>query len=160
MAKLPERLLPSRLPPRKPLKLVALRRLTDSDQAPSLSVRSAASRRAPSSSSESSPSRDSLERSLLSSRLILDSSPQLSSPFRRPPRLTSSVSSKTPTSPPSTPDVSPSCPRISSSPAESAERELDDLYNRCELWSSKGAFSNVSLDPLNYPNFNHSLSIK
>ena len=44
--------------------------------------------------------------------------------FRRPARPTWSVCSRTPTCAPSTPSVSPSCPRTSSWPGESVAREL------------------------------------
>uniref|UniRef100_A0A3Q1B6R0 Histone H2A/H2B/H3 domain-containing protein n=1 Tax=Amphiprion ocellaris TaxID=80972 RepID=A0A3Q1B6R0_AMPOC len=50
--------------------------------------------------------------------------PPLSWLCRRPARLTWSVSSRTPTCAPSTPRGSPSCPKTSSWPAASVEREL------------------------------------
>uniref|UniRef100_A0A665T2W2 Uncharacterized protein n=1 Tax=Echeneis naucrates TaxID=173247 RepID=A0A665T2W2_ECHNA len=45
-------------------------------------------------------------------------------PFQRPARLIWSACSRTPTCAPSTPRESPSCPKTSSWPAASAEREL------------------------------------
>uniref|UniRef100_A0A7N6B0D5 Histone H2A/H2B/H3 domain-containing protein n=1 Tax=Anabas testudineus TaxID=64144 RepID=A0A7N6B0D5_ANATE len=47
-------------------------------------------------------------------------------PFQRPARLTWWGSSRTPTCAPSTPRGSPSCPKTSSWPDASAERELKD----------------------------------
>ena len=51
--------------------------------------------------------------------------------FRRPARPTWSVCSRTPTCAPSTPSVSPSCPRTSSWPAASVERELKSSFLHC-----------------------------
>merc|ERR1712109_166954 len=112
---------PTRLPPRRPNPLVESRSHTDSDQELSPSERSEDSRNPLSSSSENSHSRDSSERLPLSSETTSDSSPLLSLPSRRPPRLTWSVFSRTPTSAPSTPRELPSCQRTCSSPAESVE---------------------------------------
>jgi hypothetical protein len=111
-----------------PLLLVVSRSHTDSDQVPLLSEKSEDSKRAPNSSSESFPSKDSSEKSLQSSRTTSDSNHQLSSLSKKPQRLTSLVSSKTPTSLPSTPRESPSCQRICNSPEESEERDLELLF--------------------------------
>merc|ERR1712038_1319376 len=110
------RLLPRRLPPP-----VESRNHTDSDQEPSPSGRSEDSRRAPSSSSGNFPSRDSSVKLPLSTEANSASSPPLSSPSRRHLRPTWLVSSKTPTSVPSTPREFPSCQRTCSSHAESVE---------------------------------------
>merc|ERR1712110_1347781 len=112
---------PTRLLPRRPPPPVVSRSHTDSNQELLLSVRSEDSRRAPSSSSENSPSRDSSVRSPLSTEANSASSPAPFSPSRRHPRPTWLVSSRTPTSAPSTPRESPSCQRTCSSPAESVE---------------------------------------
>ena len=92
---------------------------TDTDQELSPSERSDDTRSPLSFSSESFPSSDSSEKSPRTSRLIFDSSLPPSWLFRKPPRPTSSVSLKTPTCAPSTPSVSPLCPRTSSLPAAS-----------------------------------------
>merc|ERR1712088_623942 len=62
--------------------------------------------------------------SLRISKPISGSSPPLLELFRRPARLTWSGCSRTPTCAPSTPSVSLSCPRTSSSPGGSVERGL------------------------------------
>merc|ERR1711935_1182069 len=104
---------------------------TDSDQVPSPSERSEDSKNLPSSSSESFLSKDSSEKSPPTSSLTLDSNPPLSSPFKRPPRLTWSVFSKTPTSAPSTPEESPSCQRTCNPPEESEVTDTTecDVFN-------------------------------
>merc|ERR1712080_495059 len=101
----------TRLLPRRPPPPVESRSPTDSDQEPSLSGKSEDSRRAPSSSSGNSPSRDSSVRLPLSTEVNSASNPPPSSPSRKHLRPTWSVSSKTPTSAPSTPRESPSCQR-------------------------------------------------
>merc|ERR1712151_609943 len=110
---------------------VVSRSHTDSDQELSLSVRSEDSRRAPSSSSENSPSRDSSVRSPLSTEANSASSPAPFSPSRRHLRPTWLVSSRTPTSAPSTPRESPSCQRTCSSPAESVESAPEEFDPLC-----------------------------
>merc|ERR1712071_386269 len=112
----------------------ASRNPTVSDPVPSLSVRSDVSRSPPSSSSGNSPSRDSSVRSPLSTETSSVSSPLPSLPSRRPPRLTWSASSRTPTSALSTPRELPLCPRTCSSPAESVvsapeRRQYDPLID-------------------------------
>merc|ERR1739844_462501 len=87
-----------------------------------LSVRSGDTRSPPSSLSGSSPSSVSSGRSLKISKLISDSSQLPLALSRRPVRPTWSGCSRTPTCAPSTPSVSPSCQRTSSSPGESGER--------------------------------------
>merc|ERR1711934_894559 len=112
----PESTLPARLPRSQ---LVESREPTDSDPALWPSERSEDSRNPPSSSSESFLSRDSSERSPPSTKTTLDSSLPPFLPSRKPPRPTWLVFSRTPTSVPSTPEESPSCPRTCSSPRES-----------------------------------------
>merc|ERR1712018_609211 len=89
--------------------------------AQSLSVRSGVTRSPPSCSSASCPSRGWSGRLLKISRLICGSSPPPSAPCRRPARPTWLVCLRTPTCAPSTPSVSPSCPRTSSWPGGSVE---------------------------------------
>merc|ERR1712196_648156 len=120
----------------RPPKVVS-REPTDSDQELLLLDTSESTKNPPSSSSENFHSRDSLDTSPTTSRLTLDSNPQPSSPSKRPPKLTWSDFSKTPTSAPSTPRELPSCQRICNSPEESEERETEilhdfDLYH-CDL---------------------------
>merc|ERR1712167_258045 len=112
---------PSRRPP------VVSREPTDSDPALSLLEKSEDSRNPPSSSSESFLSRDSLERSLPSTRTTLDSNLPPSSLSKKPLRPTWLVFSKTPTSVPSTPEESPSCPRTCNSPRESEETDPERI---------------------------------
>uniref|UniRef100_A0A3B4YI57 H3.2 histone (putative) n=1 Tax=Seriola lalandi dorsalis TaxID=1841481 RepID=A0A3B4YI57_SERLL len=64
-------------------------------------------------------------------------------PFQRPARLTWSACSRTPTCAPSTPRGSPSCPRTSSWPAASAEREL--RLRCCSSHHNNGSFKSHSL---------------
>merc|ERR1712013_492889 len=90
----------TRLLPRRPPPPVESRNPTDSDQEPS-----------PSGKSEANSA----------------SNPLPSSPSRRHLRPTWSVSSKTPTSAPSTPRESPSCQRTCSSHAESVESAPERL---------------------------------
>merc|ERR1711990_452468 len=122
----PESTLPARLP-RSPL--VESREPTDSDPAPSPSEKSEDSRNPPSSSSESFLSRDSSERSPPSTRTTSDSNLQPSLPSRKPLRPTWLVSSRTPTSVPSTPEESPSCPRTCSSPRESEATDPERILS-------------------------------
>merc|ERR1711896_72495 len=106
------------------------------DQEPLLLDTSESTKNPPSSSSENFHSRDSLDTSPTTSRLTLDSNPQPSSPSKKPPKLTWSDFSKTPTSAPSTPRESPSCQRICNSPEESEERETeinDDSLSNCDI---------------------------
>merc|ERR1712216_147738 len=98
---------------------------TDSDQELLPSDTSESTKNPLSSSSENFHSKDSSDTSPTTSRLTLDSNPQLSSPSKRPPKPTWSDFSKTPTSAPSTPRESPSCQRICNSPEESEERETE-----------------------------------
>merc|ERR1712048_65341 len=101
--RLPKKLSPER-PPVKPLPLeVVSRNHTDSDLVPSPSERSEDTKRPPISSSGSFLSRDSLERSPADSTTTSDSSPLPSWLSKKPLRPTSLVSSRTPTSAPSTP---------------------------------------------------------
>merc|ERR1711939_1139518 len=119
------------LPPSPPRRLlVESREPTDSDPALLPSERSEDSRNPLSSSSESFLSRDSLERSPPSTRTTSDSNLPPSLPSRKLPRPTWSVSSRTPTSVPSTPEESPSCPRTCSSPRESEETDPEH-FNIC-----------------------------
>ena len=100
---------------------------TDTDLALWPFVRSAATRSPPSFSSASCPSSAWCVRSPRTSRRTFASRDPPSLPFRRPPRPTSSASSRTPTWPPSTPSVSPSCLRTSSWPAASVVSALKRL---------------------------------
>merc|ERR1712153_177477 len=110
--------------PRVKLQLpVVSREHTDSDQVPSPSERSEDSKNPLNSSSESFLSKDSLEKSLTTSRLTLDSNLPPSSPSKRPLKPTWSNFSKTPTFAPSTPRESPSCQKTCNSPEESEERD-------------------------------------
>merc|ERR1712060_417549 len=102
---------------------VESREHTDSDQEPSPSDTSESTKNLPSSSSENFHSKDSLDTSPTTSRLTLDSNPQLSLPSKKPLKPTWSDSSKTPTSAPSTPRELPSCQRICNSPRESEVRD-------------------------------------
>jgi hypothetical protein len=112
--------------PRRPLPhLVESRNHTDSDQAQLLSEKSEDSKRALNSSSESFPSKDSLEKSLPSSRMTSDSNHLLSSLSKKPQKHTWSVSLKTPTSAPSTPRELPSCQKTCNWPEESEVRDLE-----------------------------------
>merc|ERR1712029_362045 len=94
---------------------VVSRSHTDISQAPSLSVRSVATRSRLSSSSASSPSSVWFVRSRKTSSPTCASSHLPSVLCRSPLRLTSSRSSRTPTCAPSTLSVSPSSRRTSSS---------------------------------------------
>merc|ERR1712072_638385 len=98
--------LPQRTPKENP-QLVESRELTDSDQAQLPSEKSEDSKNQLNSLSESFLSRDSLEKSLPSTRTTLDSNLPLSLPSKKPPRPTWLFFSKTPTSVPSTPEESP-----------------------------------------------------
>merc|ERR1712167_57227 len=102
---------------------------TDSDQEPLLSETSESSRSPPSFSLENSHSRDSSEKSPTTSRMTSDSSHLPSLLSKKPLRPTWLVFSRTPTSAPSTPRESPSCPRICNWPEESEERDLEHSFN-------------------------------
>merc|ERR1712226_926824 len=104
---------------------VESREPTDSDQELLPSDTSESTKNQLSSSSENCLSKDSSDTSPTTSRLTLDSNHQLSLPFKRPPKLTWSDFSRTPTSAPSMPRESPSCQRICNSPEESEERETE-----------------------------------
>ncbi|KAF6753082.1 protein HIS-72, isoform b, partial [Ephemerocybe angulata] len=110
--------LPSPLPARPlPQQLVVSRSPIVSGPEPSLSVKSGDTRSRPSSSSANSPSSVLSVKLLRTSRPTSASNPPPSWLSRRPPRPTSSPSSRTPTWLPSTLSVSPSSPRISPLPA-------------------------------------------
>merc|ERR1711909_221104 len=112
---------PPRLPGSLPHQQEESRSPTDTGQEPLLSVRSGDTRSPLSSSSASCPSSAWSVRSPRTSRLTSASRALPSWPSRRPARLTSSVCLRTPTCAPSTPSVSPSCPRTSSWPGGSVE---------------------------------------
>merc|ERR1712241_904174 len=114
---------PPRLPGSPPPPPVESRSPTDTGPAPWLSVRSEDTRSPPSCSSASCPSSVSLGRLPRISKLISGSSLPPSALCRRLARPTWSVCSRTPTCAPSTPSVSPSCPRTSSWPGGSVARE-------------------------------------
>merc|ERR1712100_478954 len=101
---------PPKLPENPPQPPVVSKSHTDSDQEPSLSERSDDTKNPLNCSSESSHS------SALPSWL-----------FKKPPKLTWSASSKTPTCAPSTPRESPLCQKISNWLDESEENELKKL---------------------------------
>merc|ERR1712037_786286 len=132
-----EKLLESSSPPRllasRPHPLEVLRSLTDTDLELSLCEKSDDTRSPLSFSSASSPSSVSSEKSRKISRLIFASSLLLSELFRKLPKRTSSVFSKTQTCAPSTPSESPSCQRTFSSPDESEENELKLLWSLSSL---------------------------
>merc|ERR1712223_1266010 len=123
VSQLEERLPGSSWPPRPPGSppppLVESRSPTDTGPALWLSVRSGDTRSPPSCSSASCPSSVSWGRSPRISKLISGSSLPPSALSRRPARRTWWVCSRTPTCTPSTPSVSPSCPRTSSWPGGS-----------------------------------------
>merc|ERR1712228_877098 len=104
---------------------VVSRNHTDSDQEPLPSEKSEDIKRPLISSLESSHSKDSSEKLPTLSTQTSDSNLPPSSPSKKPLKLTSLVSSKTPTSAPSTPRESPSCPRMSNSPEESEVKDSD-----------------------------------
>merc|ERR1712032_679921 len=85
------------------------------------------------SSSENFHSKDSSDTSPTTSRPILDSNHQLSSPSKKPLKPTWSDFSKTPTSAPSTPRESPSCQRTCNSPRESEERDPEQFENSVRI---------------------------
>ena len=115
---------PPRLPERAPRPPEESRNLTDTDQEPLHFVRSEDTRNPPNCSSESCPSSDWSERSPRTSRPTCDSRAQPSLHSRKPQKLTSSVSSKTPTCAPSTQRGSPSCQKTSNWHEESEENVL------------------------------------
>merc|ERR1712242_686141 len=127
VSQLEERLPGSSWPPRPPGSPppppVESRSPTDTGPAPWLSVRSGDTRSPPSCSSASCPSSVSSGRLPRISKLISGSSLPPSALCRRLARPTWSVCSRTPTCAPSTPSVSPSCPRTSSWPGGSVARE-------------------------------------
>ena len=106
---------------------VEWRNLTGTDLELSLSVRSVATRNPLSCWSASCPSSAWSVRSLRTSRPTCASRAPPWWPFRRPAKLTWSVSLKTRTCAPSTPSESPSCPRTSSLHAGSAASEHKKL---------------------------------
>merc|ERR1712083_593522 len=108
---------------------VESREPTDSDQELLPSDTSESTKNQLSSSSENSHSKDSLDTSPTTSRLTLDSNPQLSLPSKKPLKPTWSDFSKTPTSAPSTPRELPSCQRTCNSPRESEEKEPEQFEN-------------------------------
>merc|ERR1711990_75591 len=117
--------LPERLPEKLPLPEVVSKDHTDSDQEQSLSEKSEDIKRPLISSSESFHSKDSSEKLPVDSTTTSDSNLLPSWPSKKPLKLTSSVSSRTPTFAPSTPRELPSCPRMSNSPEESEVRDSD-----------------------------------
>merc|ERR1712139_512902 len=104
---------------------VVSREHTDSDQELLPLDTSKSTKNLLNSSLENFHSKDSSDTLPTTSRLILDSNHQLSSPSKKPPKPTWSDSSKTPTSAPSTPRELPSCQRICNSPEESEVRETE-----------------------------------
>ena len=130
MERLPESTSLTNKPRRPQPNQVVSRNPTDSDPVPSLLEKSEDSKRALNSSSESSPSKDSLGKSPLNSRMILDSNHQQSSLSKKPLNHTWLVSSKTLTFAQSTPRELPLCQRTSNSQEESEERDLDSHNKR------------------------------
>jgi len=104
------------------------RSLTDTGPEPSPFVKSEGTRRAPSSSSGNCHSSAWFVKSLRTSRLTSDSRAPQSWLSKRPARLTWSAFSRTPTCAQSTPSVSPSCQRTSSSHAVFAVNVPKRLY--------------------------------
>ena len=113
-----------RLPPHQ----VASRNHTDSDPVQLLLEKSEDSKRALNSLLESFPSKDSWEKSPPSSRTTSDSNHLQSSLFKKPQKLTSLDSSRTPTSALSTQRELPLCQRTSNWPEESEVRDLEHLF--------------------------------
>merc|ERR1712226_157231 len=115
--------------PRPPRPQVVSREHTDSDQELLPLDTSESTKNLLNSSLENFHSKDSSDTLPTTSRLILDSNHQLSSPSKKPPKPTWSDSSKTPTSAPSTPRELPSCQRTCNSPRESEEKEPEQFDN-------------------------------
>ena len=126
--KLPENSLPLRQLGRARQQLVEWRNLIVTGPVLWLFVRSGDTRNPRSCWSASCPSSVWFVRSLRTSRLTCVSRALLWWLCKKPARPTLLVCLWTPTCAPSTPSVSPSCPRTSSSPAESVENAPKLLY--------------------------------
>merc|ERR1711931_975 len=118
---------PPKLPENPPQPPVVSKSHIDSDQEPSLSEKSDDTKNPLNCSSESFHSSDWSEKLPRISKPISDSRALPSWLFKKPPKLTWSASSKTPTCAPSTPRESPLCQKISNWLDESEENELEKL---------------------------------
>ena len=142
----PQRQLVRALPPP-----VESRNLIVTDLVQSPFVRSVVIRNPPSCWSASCPSSVLCEKSLKISRQICVSRARLWWLFKKLARLTLLVCLKTPTCAPSTPSVSPLCPRTFSWPAESAEREHKLTSLRITNGSFRSHHINKSNDQIMSP---------